>query len=194
MTVSILDVKSEAALIFAAKNGDDNALRVLLSKFEPSIKAYAAVCGGAGAESDDLMQEGRMGFVSAIKNFQSDGGASFKTFAQVCIKRQIVSAARRASSKKNAPMRGYLPLDETATAQISDISVQNPEDVIILRERLNAVKTAVNSVFTPFERNLFSLYLGGSSYRAIAKEMQVTPKKIDNTLQHIKRKLSFLFE
>jgi RNA polymerase sigma factor, sigma-70 family len=194
MTVSILDVKSEADLIFAAKNGDENALRLLLLKYEPFIRACSGFSGGAGAEPDDLMQEGRMGFLSAIKNFRPDAGSSFRTFAHICIKRQILSVARRAASQKNAPMNGYIPLDEVVGTEIAGSASQNPEDVVILRERLLAVKTAINGVFTPFERRLFSLYLGGLPYRAIAKEMQVGPKKVDNTLQQIKRKLGLLFD
>lgn len=194
MTVSVLDVKNEAALVFAAQNGDENALRLLLSRYEPFIRARSGSSGGACAEPDDLMQEGRMGLLSAVKSYQPDAGASFKTFAQLCINRQILSATRRASNKKNAPMRGYLPLDEAISNEIAGSSDQNPEDVVILRERLRAVKEALSGLFTPFERRLFSLYLGGLSYRDISKELKVSPKKIDNSLQQIKRKLGLLFD
>ena len=193
MTVSILDVKNEATLVYAAKNGDENALRLLLLKYEPFIKTRSLYSGGAYAEPDDLMQEGRMGFLSAVKNYQADGGASFKTFAQICIKRQILSATRRASNKKNAPMRGYLSLEEAVNNEISGPAAQNPEDVVIQREQISAVKAAIGGLFTPFERRLFSLYLDGLSYRDISNELKVSSKKIDNTLQQIKRKLSLLF-
>lgn len=192
-SASALDVvKNEIALVLLAKKGDDDALRVLLLRYEPFIKTYSGFAGGARIEPDDLMQEGRLGLISAIRYFRSDAGASFKTFARLCIKRQILSSVRCALNGKNLPMNGYVSLDDALENDIG--GYPNPEDVVILRERISAVKTAFDGVFTPFERKLFSLYLNGFSYNTIAQKMHVGPKKVDNNLQQIKRKLSLLFD
>ena len=178
-----------------ARNGDDNALHVLFVRYEPFIRAYSGFAGCAGVETDDLMQEGRLGLVSAIRCFRGDAGASFKTFAFLCIKRQIVSAVRRAVSGKNVPMNGYISFDAMCVKkQVSCSDSSNPEDTVILRERISAVKAALEVMFTPFERKLFLLYLNGFSYNAIAKTLHVGSKKVDNSLQRIKRRLSLLFD
>lgn len=199
MLCSAVAVKEESALVLLARSGDDNALHVLFVRYEPFIREYSGLAGCAGVESDDLMQEGRLGLVSAIKSFRDDAGASFKTFAFLCIKRQILSAVRRAVNGKNVPMNGYISLDDVSANDVSKsqflcANTLNPEDTVILRERISAVKSALDVMFTPFERKLFLLYLNGFSYNAIAKTLHVGSKKVDNSLQRIKRRLSLLFD
>jgi RNA polymerase sporulation-specific sigma factor len=190
---SSLAVKDDSSLALLARNGDDSALYVLLARYEPFIRAYSGYSSCAGVEIDDLMQEGRLGLISAVKCFRCDAGASFKTFACLCIKRQIVSAVRRAVSGKNVPMNSYVSLDDDAAKNEIPTDSSNPEDMVILRERLTAVKTALTGMFSPFERKLFSLYLNGLSYNIIAETLNIKPKQVDNSLQRIKRKLTLLF-
>lgn len=140
------------------------------------------------------MQEGRIGLVSAIRLFRCDAGASFKTYACLCIKRQIVSAVRCAVSGKNKPMMCYVPLEDIGKNEIPYSDLQNPEDMVINKERISTVKAAVADLFSPVERRIFSLYLNGFSYDAIAKAMNISKKQVDNSLQHIKRKLSLIFD
>lgn len=188
-------VEDDSVLAMMTRGGDDSALHELLARYEPFIRAYSEFVGRPGVEIDDLMQEGRLGLVSAAKYFSVESGASFKTFAYLCIKRQIVSALRRAFSGKNMPMNGYVSLDDDiAKNEIPCSDSTNPEDMVILRERISAVKTALAGMFAPEERKVFSLYLYGFSYNAIAREMCIGPKQVDNSLQRIKRKLSLLFD
>jgi RNA polymerase sporulation-specific sigma factor len=190
---SVLTVKDDSALALLARNGDENALHVLLIRYEPFIRTYSGFAGRAGVEADDLMQEGRLGLVSAVRRYNSEAGASFKTFAYLCIKRQIVSAVRRAVSGKNIPLNSYVSFDEMAKDEIACSDSLNPEDMVILRERISAVKAALAGMFTPFERRIFSLHLSGCSYKSIGKTMHISSKQVDNSLQRIKRKLSLLF-
>lgn len=191
---SSLAVKDDIALVQAARNGSDDALQALLLRYEPFIRAYSGFFSCAGVETEDLMQEGRIGLVSAIRLFRCDAGASFKTYACLCIKRQIVSAVRCAVSGKNKPMMCYVPLEDIGKNEIPYSDLQNPEDMVINKERISTVKAAVADLFSPVERRIFSLYLNGFSYDAIAKAMNISKKQVDNSLQHIKRKLSLIFD
>lgn len=193
-SASILAVKDDSVLALLARDGDENALHILLARYEPFIMAYSCFKGCAGVEADDLMQEGRLGFMSAVKSFRCDAGAAFKTFACLCIKRQIVTAVRRAASGKNSPMNSYVSLDDVAKNEIPCSDSFNPENMVIFEERISAVKAVLAGMFTPFERKIFSLYLNGYSYNDIAKAMNTGKKRVDNSLQRIKRKLSLLFD
>lgn len=193
-SASLYARKDDTILAVEAKNGDNAALHILFSRYEPFIRAYAGAFGNAAVEIDDLMQEGRLGLASAVKFFDSGAGASFKTFAHICIKRQIISLVRKAQCRRNLPMSGYVSLDDVAKSEIPCSKTANPEDMAILKERISAVKTALRSMFTPFERRLFSLYLSGLSYNDIAKSLNVSQKRVDNSLQRIKRRLCLLFD
>lgn len=191
---SSIAVKDDIVLALSARNGNDDALQTLLVRYEPFIRAYSGIFSCAGVETEDLMQEGRIGLVSAIRLFRCDAGASFKTYACLCIKRQIVSAMRYAISGKNKPMMCYVSLEDIGKNEISCSDSLNPEDMVINKERISTVKAAVADLFSPAERRIFSQYLNGFSYDAIAKTMNIGKKQVDNSLQHIKRKLSLIFD
>ena len=182
MKNSVLDDKDEN-LAFRAQNGDETALSAIFERFEPYIRFYSAQYKCSGVDFDDLVQEGGIGLVSAVRFFKSDAGAAFKTFACLCIRRQILSAMRKASKKD------IISLDYLSNL---NSNVENPEDVVIMRERISSVKDALLMRFTPFERKLFLLYIEGFSYKSIAKELKVCTKKVDNSLQSIKRRLGVL--
>jgi RNA polymerase sporulation-specific sigma factor len=189
-----LMTEDDSELVLMARKGENEALHTLLTRYEPFIRACSEFDGNIGVEADDLMQEGRLGLVSAMQCFRQDGGASFRTYACLCIKRHIYSAKRHARRDKNFPMNSYVSFDDdVAKNEIANFASANPEDIVISMERVAAVKDALAGMFTPFERRLFSLYLSGFSYNDMAENLHVSKKQVDNSLQHIKRKLSLLF-
>jgi RNA polymerase sporulation-specific sigma factor len=189
-----LMTEDDSELVLMARKGENEALHTLLTRYEPFIRACSEFDGNIGVEADDLMQEGRLGLVSAMQCFRQDGGASFRTYACLCIKRHIYSAKRHARRDKNFPMNSYVSFDDdVAKNEIANFASANPEDIVISMERVAAVKDALAGMFNPFEHRLFSLYLSGFSYNDMAKNLHVSKKQVDNSLQHIKRKLSMLF-
>lgn len=182
MRNSGLDDKDEN-LAVRAQNGDETALRAIFERFEPYIRFYSAQYKCSRVDFDDLVQEGGIGLVSAVRFFRSDAGAAFKTFACLCIRRQILSAMRNVNRKEVVSLDNISNLNSNA---------ENPEDVVIMRESISSVKDALLMSFTPFERKLFLLYIEGFSYKSIAKELRVGTKKVDNSLQSIKRRLGVL--
>lgn len=192
-SLSRLELNDDSKLAKMAADGDNEALQLLLIRYEPYIRACSNPNSNIGIETDDLMQEGRVGLISAAQRYQCDGGASFKTFAYICIKRQITSALRHAMRLKNLAMNNYVSLDDEENAEITESSEKSPEDIVISMERISVVKKALASMFNPYERRLFSLYISGFSYDDMANDLHVSKKYIDNSLQRIKRKLSLLF-
>lgn len=192
-STSNLELNDDSKLAEMSVNGDNEALQLLLARYEPFIRACSALNSNIGIEPDDLMQEGRVGLISAAQRYQRGGGASFKTYAYICIKRQIASALRNATRAKHLALNNYVSLDDESNAEIAGISEKSPEDIVISMERVSAVKKALSSMFSPFERKLFSLYLSGFSYDGMANDLHVSKKQVDNSLQRVKRKLSLLF-
>lgn len=194
LSESVLMAKDDSVLAELAGKGDNDSLRLLLARYEPYIRACCRNCSNLGIDTEDLMQEGRLGLISATRRFRSDRGASFKTFAYLCIKRQITTAFRHARRGKNLPMNDFVSLDDTqAKVRIAEIASVNPEDVVISMERLAAIRNALTDMFSPLERKLFLLYLSGYTYESMASQLNICKKQVDNTLQRMKRKLVILF-
>jgi RNA polymerase sigma factor, sigma-70 family len=185
-----LAVAEESLLLESALEGNDEALKALMKRYEFFIRTYSSQLKSAGLETDDLIQEGMIGLFSAIHRYRAEGGASFRTYAYLCIKRRMLSAIRTASRQKHIPLNNYLSLDDEANAQaVAQTSVVNPEDMIVCREDIGALKSSVEKYLTPFERGILNLYISGVNYAEIAKAYHVSIKFIDNSLQRIKKKL-----
>lgn len=183
--------QKDTALVRRIKNGDEDAFQVLLAGYERLIMARAASYHNAGLEADDLFQEGMIGLISAIRTYNPDGGASFKTYAMLCINRKMVSALRSALSQKQIPLNSYLSLNDQVLVHDSAFTIYfNPEDMVESREAIGIIKEVMKTHFSSLERRVLNLYVSGLSYAAMAKILNVSTKFIDNALQRIKRKLS----
>lgn len=192
-SMTSLMANNDGTLAEMAGSGNDDALHLLLDRYEPVIKAYSGRYAKFGIDADDLMQEGRLGLVSAARSYHNERGASFKTFAALCIKRQITSAVRYALRGKNLPMHNYVSLDDDEAQNKISFSSVNPEDVVISNEQIDAVRKAVSVMFNSYERRLINLYLLGCSYETMAQQLHVSKKQVDNSLQRIKRRLIMIF-
>ena len=181
-------------VIKLAQNGDQEALDLILKEYKKliylNIRNYFLV----GADQDDLLQEGTIGLLKAIKNY-SEGKASFKTFATLCIRRQILTAVRSSTAQKNSALNeasgNNLETEdghEDYPKELYSNVRYNPEAIFLSKEKIMEFQDFVEHNFSPFERQVFNYMSKGFSYKEIAEELEKTPKVIDNSFQRIKRK------
>ncbi len=188
------------AVANAAASGNVYAIEYIVNKFRSSIKIKAKSYHISGADSDDLIQEGMIGLIKAIRDYSPDKNASFKTFAELCISRQIFTAVKAACCKKHLPLNSYVSLykeigDADGTEhylvdEIDSMSGEDPMDEIIRQEEIDDASRALCERLSDFEMLVLSKYMEGKDYQQIAAELNKTPKSIDNAIQRIKQKAS----
>lgn len=182
-----------------AQQGDDSAVNELLSKYKSLVNKIARSYFLTGGDMEDIVQEGMIGLYKAVKHFNTLKNASFKTYASTCIKHQIQTAIRNASSEKNKILSTALPIfDQTVNEDDEEIevlfpsSIPSPDDKLIAKEHIEEIKEKIYKTLSPLEIKVLSLYLKGYSYNEIAEMGNISKKSIDNALSRIKNKLSFL--
>ncbi|WP_232057771.1 RNA polymerase factor sigma-70 [Listeria sp. PSOL-1] len=182
-----------------ARHGDTEALEYFFSKYQPIIYWKSTQYFLQGAERDDLIQEAMIGLFKAIRDFNPEKEASFKSFAEICINRQLLSAVKRSTRKKNFALNHSISLDTKMTDDdtldwtlidvISEEGAETPEDFLIKNEGLIQIASRLKEVTSPFEKEVLQQYLEGKSYFEMAAYFQVKEKAIDNALQRVKRKM-----
>ena len=146
----------------------------------------------AGGDSEDLLQEGMIGLLSAMREYTPDAGTSFKTFAELCVRHRIISAAKSASRQKHAPLNDGVSLDEllsNETAAFPERFSRSPEDQLLAREFREDFLTAYSKFLSGFEIEILKYYLDGLSYHEIAVQCGRSEKSVDNAVQRIRKKL-----
>lgn len=191
---------TDEELLAKAKQGEDDALNELLGKYKSLVNKIARSYFLLGGEMEDLVQEGMIGLYKAIKHYSFSKTASFKTFSTTCIKHQIQTAVKMASSAKNKMLSTAIPIAEKVSHEEDDETLEIiipstlplPEDTILEKEHFNEIKQSILKVLSPLEIKIFSLYLKGYSYNEISIIADISKKSIDNGLSRIKHKLAFL--
>ncbi len=180
-----------------AQNGDGQALAYLLNKYKNFVRSKARSYFLIGADHEDIVQEGMIGLYKAIRDFQPSRLASFRSFAELCVKRQIITAIKAATRQKHVPLNSYVSLnkplyDEESDRTLLDViegRVTNPEDLYISQEDLARIQTQISEVLSDLERQVLEAFMDGKSYQEIAELLGRHVKSIDNALQRVKRKL-----
>ena len=187
----IHDNKSHALAIKAA-NGDSAAEEILVSDYTKLVRACARPYFLAGGDSEDLIQEGMLGLLSAIRTFNPNKGAKFSTYAEFCVRRRIYSAIKAASGEKHSPLNSYISLEspEPLESCTPVTFLRAPEDQIIAREQVGEIENLLYGALSRFESDVLELFLDGMSYKNMAVRLGKTDKSIDNAVQRIRRKLS----
>ena len=197
--LSTIDSASSVEELCArAVSGDRIAEEELVMRYNRLVRVCARPFFLAGGDSEDLIQEGMLGLLSAIRSFRTEKAASFRTYAEVCIKSRLISAVRSASSGKHTPLNSYLSFETPSFDGITDfpsfmaagLPQKNPEDVLISREELQEHLDIAKGQLSGFEASVLRLYLNGLSYSEIAAEVNKSPKSVDNAVQRIRRKLA----
>jgi RNA polymerase sporulation-specific sigma factor len=184
---------AESKVIACAKRGNEVALNELFVQYAPLVRHFSRIYYLVGADREDVIQEGMIGLFKSIRDFDETKNVPFRSFASMCINRQILTAVHSALRQKHMPLNGYVSLEELGEDFLPDnISYlpsknefANPEDLYIHAEQLNAVK----SLLSAFETEILELYLAGYSYQQIADQVRKPVKSVDNAVQRIKRKV-----
>jgi RNA polymerase sporulation-specific sigma factor len=187
-------------LVLRARNGDGDALDVLIRRYTGFVRLKASSYFLAGGDSEDLVQEGLIGLYKAVRDFRSDKETSFRSFAELCVTRQIITAIKTATRFKHAPLNTYVSFSHTPAGQESDgecslgdalpgPSVNDPSVCVISTEELQSLVFTLGTGLSRLEADALRLYLEGCSYEEMAEELGCDTKTIDNALQRVKRKI-----
>lgn len=184
-------IPSDETLLQAARGGDRGAEETLILRYTRLTRACARPLFLAGGDSEDLVQEGLMGLLDAIREFDGSQGATFATFARVCVQNRLRSAVRSAAREKHMALNAAIPWEEQETSEGGrGKDPENPEDVVIAREDWREEVARLGRELSPFEREVLGQYLDGFSYQEIALATGKPPKAVDNAVQRIRRKLA----
>lgn len=184
---------TDGQLASLVSNNDSSAFVELTARYLPLVKAKAARFRSTMLETDDLCQEGLMGLLNAARTYDSAGGASFKTYAGVCITNRMIMACRTAANQKNLPLNNFISLsDHDTELDVSD-NTTNPETVLIDSESLELMRQRMEQMLSQMELRVLMLYLDGCSYSEISSKLSITSKAADNALQRVRLKLKKLF-
>lgn len=178
----------EEDLCALARSGDSDAEEILLLRYSQLVRLCARPLFLFGGDSEDLTQEGMLGLLRAIRSYDPDRGSSFRTYAELCIRRSMFSAIRRAAALRHAALNDSLPMDRVLEECIPEPD-SDPESVLLLRETMREQMEAVNSRLSPLEKQVFERYQEGMTYAEIAQALNRPRKTIDNAIQRIRRKL-----
>ena len=190
---------AENDLIVAAQGGDEGATSALCCKYRNLVRCKARSYFLAGAERDDVLQEGMIGLCKAIRDYRPDRQASFRSFAELCVRRQLITAIKTASRQKHSPLNSYVSLQrpammgEDGDRTLSDIlatkAVSDPAQLVISEWEANSIKQGFTGALSTFETEVLGLYVNGCSYAQIGERLGRHAKAVDNALQRVKRKV-----
>ena len=175
-----------------AKQGDQDAEETLVKRYTRLVRQLARPYYLAGGDSDDLIQEGMIGLMCGVREYQGTRPASFRTFAEICIRNRLYSAVRAAARDKHTPLNQSVPLEipffDGQGAVFGTMAGENPEDLIIGREWFQDALSDVRRHLSDFEAKILGYYLDGQTIREMAKAVSRSPKSVDNAVQRIRRK------
>ena len=181
---------TDELLIEKLRGGEKEIIDFLMEKYKNLVRKEANAMYLLGGETDDLIQEGMIGLFKAVRDFQTDKEASFATFARVCIDRQIYSAIQNSNRQKHQPLNSYVSLNqEDESSPIWELSVENPESIIIDQETTEDLRKRISDYLSPMENKVLDLYLKGKGYVEIGGILNKSPKSVDNALQRIRSKI-----
>ena len=187
-------------LIEIIKSGDKNAFEYLINKYKELVNIKVSKYFIIGAERDDIVQEGLIGLFKAIKSYKSDMKNSFKSFANMCIERQLITAIKSSNRQKHMPLNSYLSLnisaydeeDGKSDTSLIDIFnttlIEDPLDTITKKEYYKNIEDTIDKSLSDFEKKVLSKYINGKSYLEIAEDLDTPVKSIDNAIQRIRKK------
>lgn len=181
---------SDEELIQRLRAGETGIADYLIEKYKYLVRRKARAMFLIGGDTDDLIQEGMIGLFKAVRDYHPGKEASFVTFAQMCIDRQIYSAVQSSNRQKHMPLNTYISLSqEDEESPLAQAWVETPEEIIIDRENTRALEDEIKSALSPMENTVLNYYLDGKSYADIGMLMDKNPKSVDNALRRIRTKI-----
>ena len=189
---------TDEQIISQIKDGDEQALTFLLDKYKDLVNTKVGKYFIIGAEREDIVQEGMIGLYKAIKGFDNCKQNTFKTFANLCIERQLITAIKSSNRQKHMPLNSYLSLNTSAYDDEGDgtelletfevNTIEDPLETIMKQESFDEIQNAVQKSLSKFEGQVLERYMQGESYEVIAKRLDTPVKSVDNAIQRIRKK------
>lgn len=189
-------------IVEAAKAGNSLALEYIINKYKNSVRNKARTYFLIGADRDDIIQEGMIGLYKAVRDYDRDKLASFKSFAEICITRQIITAIKTATRQKHIPLNSYVSLNKPMYIEESERTLMDviegpktpdPMEIFIGRESMDNIESRIEEVLSELESQVLNGYIEGKSYQEMAIELGRDEKSVDNALQRVKKKLGTYF-
>lgn len=190
---------TDEEIIKEIRNGDKQALTYLMNKYKEIVNLKVGKYFMVGAEKEDIIQEGLIGLFKAIKTFNAEKNNTFKTFANMCIERQLITAIKSSNRQKHMPLNSYLSLNMSAYdneeengAELMDTfdskTIEDPLETIINKEYYDEIEKSIDKTLSQFEKQVLDRYMKGESYVTIAKRLDSPVKSVDNAIQRIRKK------
>lgn len=190
---------SDEELILRLRDGEDGITEYLMNKYKNLVRSKARSMYILGADNDDLIQEGMIGLFKALRDYDIGRDASFLTFADLCVSRQMYTAVQASRRQKHLPLNTYVPLYGEVSGDdkegvnpaefLADRSELNPEEMFLDKERVAYLEKMIEEELSDFEKQVLDLYITGMSYSQIAKVLGRDEKATDNALQRLKTKI-----
>lgn len=196
-SLDLYENMSDEDLVIRAKSEDKHALEYLLEKYKELVNIKVSKYFIIGAEKEDIIQEGMIGLYKAIKSYNDDKQNSFKSFANMCIERQLITAIKTSNRQKHMPLNSYLSLNNSAYNNEEDTelievfnnrTVEDPLDTITKKEYYESIENAIDKNLSDFEKQVLNRFIQGESYVDIATKLNTPVKSIDNAIQRIRKK------
>lgn len=195
---SEMEKQIDKKIILKIRSGNTKALDEIMNKYKNFVYTRAKPFFIVGAEKEDIIQEGMIGLFKAVKGYDPEKEVSFKAFADLCIRRQIITAIKSSTRQKHIPLNSYLSLnkaafdeqDERTLIEVLDLDVMpDPLETLTAKETYKKIELKMGKVLSDFEQQVFNEYLNGDSYVQIANSLNTHVKAIDNAIQRIKKKI-----
>ena len=188
---------TDEKLIENIKNEDQNAFNCLVERYNDLVNMKASKFFMAGAEKDDMVQEGMIGLYKAVKSYVPQKQNSFKTFANMCIERQLITAVKNSNRQKHIPLNSSVSLNASAYDDNEDVdridilnikTLNDPSDIIANQEYFKDIQEKIKENLSEFELIVLNEYEKGKSYAAIAEKLNAKTKSVDTAIQRIRKK------
>ena len=189
---------TDEELVIRARDGETGITEYLMDKYKNLVKSKASTMYILGADREDLIQEGMIGLFKAVRDYDSGRDASFYTFAELCISRQMYTALQASGRKKHTPLNSYVSIyqehdEEESGGKLIDAlenkKERNPEEIVIDKENVETIEKIIETDLSPFERQVLELSMTGMGYSEIAKLLGKDGKSTDNALTRVKSKI-----
>lgn len=194
---------SDEEVVRLANDNNAMAFEFLMYKYKNFVRGKARSYFLVGADRDDIIQEGMIGLFKAVRDYDSTRRASFRSFAEICITRQIITAIKSATRQKHIPLNSYVSLnkpiyEEESGRTLLDVIEENrptdPMELFISREDMDKIHSTIGEILSELELRSLMSYLDGKTYNEIALELNRHEKSIDNALQRVKKKMERCLE
>ena len=194
----IKDISDEELVKLIKQNNNKEALEYLLDKYKDLVNMKVGKYFIIGAEREDMIQEGMIGLYKAVQNFEGDKQSSFKSFANMCIERQMITAIKTSNRQKHMPLNGYLSLNSSAGEEDDDGKdlmeifnanlIEDPLETITKKEYYKNIENTIDKSLSEFEKQVLKRFINGESYEQIATKLDTQAKSVDNAIQRIRKK------